>query len=151
MHIRPVEISQPDGICCSYGLVADQHDDKLPPVLVVSFSGTYPPGSLGNAHGRFMAHATVHGLAAFNPWCVLLDLRELRYEWGNTLLAVFEQITQYSSDASFPVVVVTSGKCRDAFLSLVRPAGAPAPDWHFEDLDAALECAVQKANEWIDA
>ena len=119
MEIQTVEISKPNDIDCTYGVIVDSEDADLVSVLVVSFSGTYPPGSLGNPHGHFITRATIHGLAAFDPLCVLIDLRELQYTWGNTLLSVFEHVNRYmrydDSEPKFPIVVVTSGKCRDAF------------------------------------
>lgn len=154
MKIHPVAIEPPEGIECRYGIVGNPEPKDAPDILVASFHGTYPDGSLGNAHGQYIASATLHGLAHFEPWCVILDFRELEYRWGNTLLAAFQQIEQYMppepGEPPFPFVVVTSGKCRDAFLSLVTPTGSP-PDWHFDNFDHALENAVERANHWIDA
>lgn len=152
MNIQPVNIQKPEGISCAYGIVEDSSNAEI---LIVSFAGTYPEGSLGNRHGQYIASSTVHGLAVFDPWGVVLDLRELHYTWGNTLLLAFEYIDRFMAgdpgDPRFPVVVVTSDKCRDAFLSLVTPAGGEPPEWHFDDIAAAMEHAVRKANEWIDA
>ena len=155
MKIRQVDFESPVGISCSIGVVDDSSTSDLPSILVVSFAGTYPEGSRGNNHGHYIAASTVHGLAIFDPWCVVLDFRDLDYRWGNTLLLVFEYIERFmggdEGDPSFPVVVVTSDKCREAFLSLVTPTGGQPPEWHFDDVDAALSYAVLRANEWIDA
>ena len=154
LEIRPVEITTPDGIICRYGILSDAADSSLPSILVVEFAGVYPYGSSGNAHGHFIVHSTIRGLAAFDPWCLILDLRELKYEWGNALLSVFNEIDNYMNDDDddprFPFAVVTSQKCRAAFLALVTPMGAPPPDWHFDDFEIALKQAIEWANEWID-
>ena len=156
MDIHPVAIPTPDGISCEYGILHDEGEERLPRVLVVSFAGQYPTGSEGNPHGHFIAHATIHGLSAFNPWCLILDMRELSYQWGNSLLAVFDDADRYmsgddDSPVRFPIVVVTSSKCRDAFLSLVTPHGGARPEWHFDDMEPAIAYALAKAREWIDA
>lgn len=155
MQIHPVNIEPPNGIECSYGLAGNPTPDDVPNILIVSFSGSYPDGSHGNAHGHFIASSTMFGIAHFEPWCVVIDFRDMEYRWGNTLLTVFQQIDQYmpSDDdgPAFPVLVVTSAKSRDAFLTLVTPAGGSAPDWHFDNINDALENAVIRANEWIDA
>ncbi|MCR9201771.1 MAG: hypothetical protein NXI04_24255 [Planctomycetaceae bacterium] len=156
MRVRSVEIGRPDEFECAYGLVESDGAD-LPPVLVTAFRGTYPNGSRGNAHGHFISNSTVHGLAAFDPWCLILDFREMTYEWGNTLLSVFDNVNRFmdekddESEVPFPIVVVTSQKCETAFLSLVTRSGNSPPDWHFNDLDRAIEYAVKQAREWIDA
>lgn len=154
-RIQPVQIGAPRGIECSFGRVESDGDDELPKVLVVAFSGEYPDGSAGNSHGHYIAYSTVLGLAAFEPWCLILDFRELVYRWGNTLLLVFDQISRFmdgdNTQTRFPVAVVTSPKCRDAFLSLLTKPGDASVDWHFDDMPSAIEYAIREAHHWIDA
>lgn len=55
------------------------------------------------------------------------------------------------NEPAFPIVVVTSEKCRAAFFSLVTPARSKKePEWHFDDLDAAIQYAVKMVEEWFD-
>ena len=162
MELIPQQIASPDGIGCSYYRVAEYEtshvsDGIFPHILVVAFSGVYPDGSRGNEHGHFIANSTLLGLVAFDPWCVILDFRDLRYEWGNTLLGVFDVIERYMRDdpgdppgSPFPVVVVTSDKCRNALLSLVARSGTE-PEWHFSEMDAAIDFATMSACKWIDS
>jgi hypothetical protein len=144
---------QPSGLSCSYYLV-DPLQVNHRTVLVVSYGGIYPDGSRGNAHGRFIAVSAVHGLHAFDADCVILDLRDLSYQWGNTLLQVFQDISQFKDcggeprEPTFPVAVVTSEKCQVAFLSLVTPTGKSAPAWHFDNFDEAIRYATAKIEEW---
>lgn len=156
MRIEQFQLTPPDGIDCTFGVVRADADNQIPKILVVAFSGTYPDGSLGNSHGHYIAHSTVHALAAIEPWCLILDFRELKYHWGNTLLLVFDHVSRFMDDGEdsgtqFPIAVVTSDKCRDAFLSLVTRTGDSAPDWHFNDINAAIDYAIREANTWIDA
>lgn len=144
----------PEGISSRYYLVDPLQTDRRK-ILVVAFAGEYPEGSRGNRHGWYIATSTLHGLHAFRADCIILDFRELSYHWGNTLLQVFQDISQFmdedgESDASpFPVMVITSEKCRDAFLSLITPTGQPEPWWHFDDLDLAIEAGIKAANDWL--
>ncbi len=148
--------SVPPGITCRYFLAdAAQTDGRT--ILVVAFQGEYPDGSRGNAHGAYIATATLHGLHAFDADCLILDFRGLSYRWGNTLLKVLQDVSQFKDaeagpdEPPFPIAVVTSEKCREAFLSLVTPMGRPTPGWHFDDIDAAIQYGVKKANEWLDS
>lgn len=153
--LEPITPHRPDGLSCRY-LMPPCEQTNGHAVLVVAFEGEYPNGSLGNGHGHYIAVQTLYGILAFDPSCVVLDFRLLTYRWGNTLLRVFEDIAQYKDagnspdDPRFPVVVVTSRLCRDAFLSLVAPAGAAPPSWHADDLDEAITCAVKAADAWLD-
>jgi hypothetical protein len=144
----------PDGIACRYFLVDPQQTDRNI-ILVAAFEGTYPDGSGGNAHGTFISSAALHGVHGFNADCLILDFRRLSYRWGNRLLAVFRDVARFKDagcepdEPPFPMVVVTSDRCKDAFLSLVTPVGQPTPEWHFEDMDAAIEYGIKKAEEWL--
>lgn len=146
----------PDGLRCRF-LLADRSQTGRMTVLVAAFEGDYPDGSLGNGHGAFIASSALHGLHAFEPDCVVLDFRGMNYRWGNTLLRVFQDISQFmDSDIEpggvpFPVVVVTSEKSQAAFLSLVTPNGRPAPPWHFDDIDAAIAYGASQAKEWLES
>jgi len=145
---------RPDGIACRYLMPPLDQTDRVQ-VLVVTFDGAYPDGSLGNAHGHYIAASTMHGLHAFDPDCVVLDFRGLAYRWGGTLLRVFQDISLFKNaeavpgEPLFPVVVVTSALCRDGFLLLGMPSGAAPPEWHFEDLDPAIAYAVHASKEWL--
>lgn len=154
-NLTEVAPPQPAGIACRYFLPSLDQTDRHR-ILVVSFTGEYPPGSLGNAHGAYIATCTLHGLHAFDAYAVILDFRELTYSWGNTLLQVFQDVGQFKDCGNdpgsppFPVAVVTSEKCRDAFLTLVTPSGRKTPKWHFEKLDLAISYSIQAAREWLD-
>lgn len=145
---------QPEGIEGQFFLV-DPAQSGRRTVLVASFSGEYPDGSRGNAHGAYIATVALHGIHAFEADCLILDFRDLTYRWGNTLLKVFQDVAQFKdfdaepNEPSFPVVVVTSEKSREAFLSLVTPAGKANPAWHFGDMDRAIEYSFKKVDEWL--
>lgn len=126
------------------------HGKILRSVLIVSFSGAYPPGSKGNRHGEYIAIMAMYGLVAFQPACLVLDFSDLSYSWGNTLLRVFDEVGE-RGEPPLPVLAVTSEKCREAFLSLVTPVGASEPQWHYHSLEQAVPAAIAAAEQWLDA
>ncbi|MCG8587605.1 MAG: hypothetical protein MI757_23095, partial [Pirellulales bacterium] len=86
--------------------------------------GTYGHGSEGKHDAGFIAGKTMQGLGAYDPSCLVLDFRNMSYEWGNSLLGAFQEVDQYMNEEGqqeglFPVLVVTSDLCRAAFLSLI--------------------------------
>lgn len=147
---------EPPGVSCRYFLVDPEHTDRNT-ILVVAFDGEYPDGSRGRAHGSYIAAATLHGLHAFHAHCVILDFRGLAYRWGDTLLGVFQDISQFKDagtdpdEIPFPVVVVTSERCRDGILSLLTGHGQALPEWHFQDLDEAIQYGVTQASNWLNS
>ena len=145
----------PEGLRCRFLLADPAQTDRMR-VLVVSFEGEYPEGSLGNGHATYIATSTLTGLKAFDADCVILDFRAMTYRWGNSLLQVFHDVAQFRGEEGepgappFPVLAVTSERSRAGFLSLVTPTGRPAPDWHLEDIDEAIAHGVRRAREWLD-
>lgn len=155
MMLTELTIPCPENISCKY-YIPHGIDTQRMDILIVSFFGNYPDGSMGNEHGAYIAHMTVHGLLAFAPDCIILDLRELEYRWGNTLLRVFQDISGFKDqdkeqdEPYFPVLVVTSQKSRGGFLSLVTPSGAKEPDWHFAKMDDAIKRGITLAQQWLN-
>jgi hypothetical protein len=105
---------------------------------------------LGNGDGEFISAVTLAGVVAFGGGCLVLDFSAVDYSWGNTLLKVFGDVSQYMNEPDFPVLVVTSERCRPAFLSLIGRTDETAPEWHFSNLEEALGAAWEAAQRWYD-
>lgn len=149
-------IKNPTDLNCKFFLKEKKGTDTTD-VLVVSFLGNYADGSLGKEHGSFIARKTMEGMMAFDIDAIILDFREMYYNYGNTLLKVFQDISQFKDagndddEPNFPVVVVTSEKCKNGILSLLTPANSDEiPDWHFSDINKAIDYATEKGKYWLD-
>ena len=146
--MRTVDVQSLSALTCTLHLHRDEEHNIR--VLVASFAGGYGVGSKGNGDGVFIAAETMRGLVAYDPCAAILDFREMRYSWGNTLLHVFQTVARYMDEPgepAFPVFVVTSELCRDALLGLMGGEGR----WHFVDMDAALDAASAAGAAWLDA
>lgn len=153
--IREKEFLSPDSISSKY-FIADRDKHKID-VLIVSFSGNYPNGSLGKNHAKFIATKTITGLINFDPDAVILDFRELEYNWGNNILDVFEHISflkdseNSENEPNFPVLVLVSEKSKNGILSLLKLTDTKElPNWISEDLNFAIENAIKKGKYWLD-
>lgn len=148
-------LKTPDSINCNYFIV-DKNENRID-VLIVSFSGNYPNGSLGKNHAKFITTNTITGLINFDPDAVILDFRELEYNWGNNILDVFECISflkdseNSENEPNFPVLLLVSEKSKNGILSLLNLTDArELPNWISEDLNIVIENAIKKGKYWLD-
>lgn len=155
IRLKKTDPHQPAGIDSKFYLTEDPGPENVD-VLVVSFSGEYPDGSLGNQHADYMKAITVYGLVSFDPDAIVLDFRDLSYRWGNSIFGVFQAISQMCDqerepdEPCFPVAIAASEKCMAGLSSLLVPADADRPENLFDDLDKAILHARKKAREWLD-
>ena len=145
----------PEGLDCRF-LIPDTKQTEKMNILIVAVRGEYPEGSKGNYHGNYIACMSVYGLLLHDPDCIIFDFSEMYYTWGNTLIKPFQDISQFrdadkeENEPAFPILAVTSRKCREAFLSLMTVAGEDEPEWHFGDLNKAIRFGVKAAKKWLD-
>ena len=155
-HLTEQTIQAPEGLSCRFLLPEIAQTSQMV-ILVVSVEGDYPDGSLGNPYGAYIAVSGLLGLHYFDPDCIIYDFSGMTYRWGNTLLRAFGEISEIrdaemeEGEPPFPVLAVTSEKCRDAFLSLMAAVNNPEPAWHFTNLNEAITRGTTLAGEWLDA
>ncbi len=78
-------------------------------ILVIKYVGVYRWGSEGYPDAVYMRAMAKAGLDAFNPWCVIYDLSELSYAWGNNINEVFPNVD--IKPPSVPIAVVLGPNC----------------------------------------
>ncbi len=94
-----------------YFLAPSEKQPHLEVVLVIRYSGEYPFGSGGNADAIYMHAMAKAAVEAFEPWAVVHDFSELRYEWGDMLEMVFGVGPQIEPS---PVAIVVGPDCEEA-------------------------------------
>lgn len=115
-------------------------------VLVIAFSGVYGYGSKGNGDATFMSAVCIAAAECWHPNAVILDLRELDYQWGDMLASVFMSAGGENSSGPIPVVILAGDRSREGLISLVDDLFREPAQWIFDDLDAAgaaLEAHLQ--------
>lgn len=148
------QIHKPDHIECKYVMPERSNTDNID-VLILSVTGKYPDGSLGNGHAHYIGIMAIQGLQAFKPEAFILDLTELDYRWGNSLLGVLQDVSLFvnadkdEDEPFFPEFVVISEKSA-GFLSLVTPTGESSPNSVFKDINKAINQAVIDGKAWLD-
>lgn len=146
MHSKRLSLSELSTLKCDFLEYSDAGH-----VLVVKFTGEYGVGSLGNGDGTYIAAQTLAGAIAFSPGAILIDFSEMSYEWGNTLLLVFQEIAQHfheEGEVDLPVHVLAGEKSEAALRSLMSIQDDA--EWFHLDLEEAVRCAQKAASAWLD-
>ncbi len=112
-------------------------------ILVAQFAGTYWPGSLGGPDARYMLAMGEAGVRAWEPDGLILDLTELKYDWGNDLKELINIGHRCFGIESLPLAIIVGPGCEAGVRSLLISPGIP-PDstmteFLFRDLRAAFE------------
>jgi hypothetical protein len=100
--------------------------------LVVAFEG-----EAGNSHEHvgtfyYMLGMIAAGIAAWSPSALVLDLRKMKYAWG-------DQMVQVLGSSQLPTTAVTSALNNEGLTSLVeQEMFAKASDWLFDTLAEAV-------------
>jgi hypothetical protein len=110
-------------------------------ILVIEFTGKHGLGSEGNGDSLFMATIVK---AAMNVWYVnglVLDLRGLAYEWGNSIGDVL-LAAKHVLGQQFPTAVVVSDLCKPALESAAPfyasdSVSGGQTSWLFDNLESA--------------
>ena len=109
-------------------------------ILIIEFIGKHGIGSEGNTDSLFMA-TIIKG--AMNVWFVdglVLDLRGLAYEWGNSIGDVL-LAGKHMLGRQFPTGVVVSALCRNALEGAYPFYGSQSGEqtkWLFDDMESAV-------------
>jgi len=117
--------------------------------LVVAFKGECGHGSGSNGDAAFMTAIIKAAAAVWRPAGCLLDLRQMKYEWGDEMLrpiCAFDPCHVGDKLVDFPMAVVVSNLNRRGFTSLVRQEmdGDPG-ELLFDSIEAALAAVDKQA------
>lgn len=147
---------KPENINCNYFSPKEKLAENID-VLITSFKGIYPDGSLGKNHATYISKKVIAGLIEFDPEVIILDFRELTYKWGNSILSVFQEVKAFKDgenlpeEPAFPILVLVSEKSKNGMLSLLTPVTSNSiPDFIFEDINLAIEEAEKRGKYWLD-
>ncbi len=107
--------------------------------LILAFDGEYRPGAMGNRDAGFMIAAIRRELEALKPYGLILDFRNLRYEYGDMMdgVLLFTEDTPLADTC--PTLVVTSSLNRSGLVGVVVGLiGDSVAQWLFYSVKSAL-------------
>jgi hypothetical protein len=111
--------------------------------LIAKFSGEYRPGSAGSPDASFIVGITELAVGIWHPAGLILDLSELRYEWGDEM----EWLLPPSVGCKAAVVVGPG--CAPAIATLLwglkTEKSATDAEFIFDSVQAAWESVRYRA------
>lgn len=124
-----------------------------PKALVLEFAGKYGVGSLGNDDAAYIEATKSAWLSVLRVDAIVFDLRQMEYEWGNSIWNAFRWGTALGKSIRhegkpqpvYPTALVVSELCQPGFSTcegMVPPM--------FDDLDAALTFVEAPARKYLE-
>lgn len=113
MKLQPVRIDEATKLRCEFQLETMGRNSFLY-TLIAKFIGEYRDGSGGKPDARFIAGMTEMAVAIWRPAAVVLDLSELRYDWGDDMVNLLPP-----SVGGKKAAVVVGPKCARAIATLL--------------------------------
>ncbi len=138
MKFAPLDISTFSEINATFASADDAATHSK--ILLAAFDG-HAFNSHGQRSFRHIEALMAGNMVAIEPDAVILDLTNLKYEWGDEMAGVLFYCSNHPIETGLkiPVAVVTSNLNRDGLTSLVLDEMLQSPDnWLFADLDAAI-------------
>jgi len=146
--IRVKPDKQPRGISAKhYRLSSDIPNSGF--IAVISFHGKVPDGSKGKRHAEFITLECLEWMRRLNAICLIIDFRDLNYQWGDSLVRVFDSLRKHyhyewhDLDMNVPIKLLASQKSCGLF-SLINN-----PSLFFETTDAAIESCQAHLERWM--
>ena len=90
-------------------------------ILIVKFKGEHRIGSEGNPDSLYMFSELLKLYFIFEPLLVIVDLSELNYKWGNTILKItnfFNEIGRDTDEKNKLVIIVYSVQNKEPLIQL---------------------------------
>ena len=117
MELQPISLETLSGIRYSASL-APHKEFEQPEFIHVAFRGEYQDGSMGKPDALYLT-ATIAALdTAWYSQAFIIDLTELKYDWGDEMDWVWGIGWQGWCCAQRPLAIIVSDLCRDALKSL---------------------------------
>lgn len=116
-------------------------------VLVIKFIGKAANSREYHGTFSFMNAMIAAGVAAWSPFAVVLDLRQLSYEWGDEMSGTLTSAYDGDSRYSPPTAVVVSDLNREGLTSLVIQEMFASPeDWLFDTVEDAITAVDRRVD-----
>ncbi len=138
MNFESVDISKLSAIKSRFASAKDDVTDSM--ILLATFQGDADDSVGQNSLCHIRALLAANRIVV-EPYAVILDLKDLKYEWGDEMADVLNDAGSdpYEPGETIPVAIVTSSLNRKGLTSLlVDEMSEPPEDWLFNSFEKAV-------------
>lgn len=144
LHLNGLSALRSRSYLCQFG---GEHN---PEALILEFSGKYGYGSGGNDDAAYVEAIKSMWLSVSFVQALVFDLRQMEYEFGNSIWNVFKWWPETTFDEGRPATrhltaLVVSDLCRPGF-STCQPMVPPM----FDELEEALRFVEEPARKYLE-
>ncbi len=147
VRLRPVTFEQFSAIRHSV-FVSESTGRGSREFLVVRYDGVYRDGGAGHDDALYVAAVAEAARKAWWAPCTILDMRELRYSWGDEMEWILSIGWDRVMRLHAPLAIVVSDKCRVALKSLLEEE---YDRFCVETMDAAYSSCRKQGVVWKQA
>lgn len=122
-------------------------------ILYAEISGIIKTGSEGNLDSLYLFSNLVAHYFVFEPISLILDLRNLEYTWGNTILKAlnfFYEIGRDNEEKNKTIIIVVPQKNEKPILEILKSVNQ-GNRIICNNYEAAIEIASKKVREYLDS
>lgn len=143
MNLRLVRLDDATAVRCEFQLETTGKN-RFCYTLIARFVGEYRSGCAGRPDAAFIVGMATTAVELWHPAALVLDLSQLRYEWGDEMASVL------TPDVPCKVAIVVGPGCGPAIATLMwglnTNRNATEADGIFDCLEAAWEAVRHR--EW---
>ena len=145
MNLVKIDLEKFKNIFCDFAVTEDGT------ILYVKASGDYKNGIEGNRDGLYLFSLITAYYFAYEPICLILDLKSLKYTWGNTILKslnFFNEIGRDKEEKGKLVIIIHSSENQSAIKDLLKMT-SEGNKFLCESLNEAIILAVKNVGEYL--
>lgn len=145
MKLIKINLDKSSNINCDFEITEDNT------ILYVKVSGDYRSGSEGNSDGLYLFSLIVANYFMYEPICIILDLRNIKYNWGNTILKslnFFNEIGRDEDEKNKLIIIIHSSENLIALTELLKMV-ANSNRIMCKNYDEALSAAIRNVEEYL--
>jgi len=146
MNLIRVDLRQFSGIICDFTITEDNT------ILFVKALGKYRSGSDGNCDGLYLFSVLVAYYFVYEPISMILDVRDLEYSWGNTILKslnFFNEVARDNDEKNKVIIIIHSDENQQAITGVLKML-KDGKQILCKDPDEAFGIAIEKVQKYLD-
>mgnify|MGYP001268968345 CR=1 FL=1 len=147
MNLVKIDLERFKNIICDFAIT----DDNT--ILYINVSGNYKSGSEGNFDGLYLFSLISAYYFVYEPVCIIIDLRNLRYTWGNTILKAlnfFNEVGRDDDERKKLITIIYSSENQSPITDLLKMA-SEGNRILCGNFDEAIAASIKNVQEYLES